>query len=100
MRPSSKNPDNENVVIDIDEWLSDITGVDTATREAASLKRRVARARKAAERVTTIRKDRCVSCKTSVNKVENNFRDALSLREYSISGLCQTCQDKIYPDFQ
>jgi uncharacterized protein with PIN domain len=72
MRPSSKNPA-------IDKWLSDITGVD---------------------RVTTIRKDRCVSCKTSVNNVENDFRDALSLREYSISGLCQTCQDKIYPDFQ
>ena len=72
MRPSSKNPA-------IDKWLSDIMGVD---------------------RVTTIRKDRCVSCKTSVNKVENNFRDALSLREYSISGLCQTCQDKKWPDFQ
>jgi len=72
MRPSSKNPA-------IDKWLSDIMGVD---------------------RVTTIRKDRCVSCKTSVNNVENDFRDALSLREYSISGLCQTCQDKTYPDFQ
>ena len=72
MIPSSKNPA-------IDEFISDITGVD---------------------RVATIGKDRCVSCNTSVNKVENDFRDALSLREYSISGLCQTCQDKEWPDFQ
>ena len=72
MRPSSKNPA-------IDEFISDITGID---------------------RVATIKEDRCASCKTSVNKVENNFRDALSLREYSISGLCQTCQDAIWPDFK
>ena len=25
-----------------------------------------------------------------------SFRDALSRKEYSISGLCQTCQDKVF----
>jgi hypothetical protein len=26
-----------------------------------------------------------------------SFRDPISLREYMISGLCQECQDKIFP---
>jgi hypothetical protein len=26
-----------------------------------------------------------------------NFRDGLSRREFAISGLCQECQDKIFP---
>ena len=72
MIPSRKNPA-------INEFISDITGID---------------------RVATIKEDKCVSCKTSVFKLENDFRDALSLREYNISGLCQTCQDKKWPDFQ
>ena len=36
--------------------------------------------------------DRCVSCK----KDAVFFKDELSHREYGISGLCQSCQDKIF----
>lgn len=28
----------------------------------------------------------------------SSFRDSLSLREHSISGLCQSCQDKTFRD--
>ena len=42
----------------------------------------------------SIKKDICVQCAKPV-KVED-FRDAISLREYAITGLCQTCQDIIY----
>lgn len=27
---------------------------------------------------------------------ENSFRDEISLKEYTISGLCQDCQDKVF----
>jgi len=67
LQPSSKNSA-------IDKFIFDETGID---------------------RVATIREDKCVSCKTSIHKVENAFRDDLSLQEYAISGLCQTCQDAI-----
>lgn len=36
----------------------------------------------------------CPSCGRKID-VED-FRDALSKREYKISGLCQTCQDKVF----
>jgi len=36
----------------------------------------------------------CVFCKKKVNL--SDFRDALSLKEYRISGICQKCQDKIF----
>ena len=34
----------------------------------------------------------CVWCKNPVD----GFRDALSRKEYGISGLCQSCQDKVF----
>jgi len=40
----------------------------------------------------TIESDTCVSCKGEAKK----FRDEISRREYSISGLCQSCQDLIF----
>lgn len=36
----------------------------------------------------------CVFCKIKID--ENSFKDILSLEEYTISGLCQTCQDKFF----
>ena len=36
----------------------------------------------------------CVSC----GKSATEFRDRLSLKEYGISGLCQTCQDEIFSE--
>ena len=43
-------------------------------------------------RTTAIEADKCVRCK----KDAKEFKDALSKKEYSISGLCQKCQDGIY----
>lgn len=34
----------------------------------------------------------CVEC----SEVANEFTDALSIKEFSISGLCQQCQDKVF----
>lgn len=36
----------------------------------------------------------CVSCEQAVTK--ENIRDQLSWREYTISGLCQSCQDEVF----
>jgi len=55
----------------IDEFITSITGID---------------------RVATIKTDTCVSCKGNAQV----FDDYLSRKEYSISGLCQTCQDEIW----
>ena len=43
-------------------------------------------------RVKTIRADLCVSCGGEANA----FKDELSKREYTISGFCQVCQDKVW----
>jgi len=40
----------------------------------------------------SIEADECVWCK---GKAED-FRDGLSRKEYTISGLCQECQDKTF----
>jgi len=52
--------------------------------------------------------DRCPCCKKVINTgmillkdctredLSSLFRDALSKKEYSISGLCQDCQDKVF----
>ncbi len=34
----------------------------------------------------------CISCGTDAN----HFRDEISRKEYSISRLCQTCQDSVF----
>jgi uncharacterized CHY-type Zn-finger protein len=34
----------------------------------------------------------CVAC----GKPAEHFRDALSRKEYTISGLCQECQDEVF----
>jgi hypothetical protein len=34
----------------------------------------------------------CVSC----GKPANEFKDAISRREFGISGLCQKCQDSVF----
>ena len=56
----------------IDKFLTSITGVD---------------------RKETIRANKCVTCGAGIVK----FKDALSEKEYSISGMCQDCQDKMFP---
>lgn len=37
---------------------------------------------------------KCPTCKGDI--VEKDFKDSLSRREYSISGMCQKCQDKTF----
>lgn len=43
-------------------------------------------------RVATIENDDCMTC----SNPDVNFRDAQSRKEYTISGMCQACQDDIY----
>jgi hypothetical protein len=56
---------------ELDKLLSEILGVD---------------------RRATIAADKCVSCKRDAMA----FKNELSKKEYSISGLCQKCQDEIW----
>lgn len=55
----------------INQFLSSITGKD---------------------RVQTITEDRCTTC----NDPDMNFRTNLDRKEYTISGMCQKCQDAIF----
>ena len=43
------------------------------------------------DRQKSIKSNKCVWC----NQPDLNFRDEKSLKEYTISGLCQACQDQI-----
>ena len=45
-------------------------------------------------RTTSTKRDVCVSC----NGPATEFKDGLSRREYTISGLCQRCQDSVFGD--
>lgn len=38
---------------------------------------------------------KCPFCGKQINP-ENEFRDMLSVKEFTISGLCQTCQDEFF----
>lgn len=43
-------------------------------------------------RIDSIKQDICVGC----GEEATSFTDAVSRKEYSISGLCQVCQDKVF----
>ncbi len=45
-------------------------------------------------RTTAILLDYCVICR----KPAENFRDELSLKEFTMSGMCQSCQDVVFSD--
>lgn len=47
-------------------------------------------------RVSSIKADCCVPAPIGCGKPVGEFRDEISRREYRISGLCQTCQDKFF----
>jgi|ETNvirnome_6_100_1030635.scaffolds.fasta_scaffold01835_7 hypothetical protein len=47
-------------------------------------------------RSTAIQADVCINPPFGCGRVATEFRDALSKREFTISGLCQTCQDSIF----
>jgi len=44
------------------------------------------------EKAKLVEDRKCLSC----GRMVTIFRDELSEKEYSISGMCQTCQDKIF----
>jgi len=46
------------------------------------------------EEIKRIENNQCPFCEKTIDI--NNFSDELSLKEYEISGLCQTCQDKMF----
>lgn len=43
-------------------------------------------------RTSAITADVCVMCGSDASE----FRDALSRKEYSVSGMCQNCQDAVF----
>jgi len=67
MKPSEKSPE-------IESMLTSLTGVN---------------------RPHSIRMNRCVFCSTSVNP-QTDFKDEISRREFTISGICQKCQDETF----
>ena len=49
-----------------------------------------------AGRTTAITSDRCVSAPIGCGGPATKFDSELSKREYTISGLCQTCQNSVF----
>ena len=47
-------------------------------------------------REAAIRADRCVEQPFGCGMPATQFRDDLSRKEYTISGLCQRCQEKVF----
>lgn len=47
-------------------------------------------------RTTAITSARCVDAPIGCGQPVTGFRDALSEKEYRISGLCQGCQDSVF----
>jgi len=41
---------------------------------------------------------KCPFCNERLEGVRGEFKDDLSWKEYLISGLCQSCQDKMFED--
>ena len=50
------------------------------------------------DRRTTITANKCVPPPIGCGGDANDFKDELSRREFTISGLCQHCQDKVFSD--
>jgi len=46
------------------------------------------------DRIKMITLGLCTTCEGDALKV--SFKDALSFKEYEISGMCQKCQDKVF----
>tara|TARA_R110002020_G_scaffold195094_1_gene396067 strand:- start:434 stop:685 length:252 start_codon:yes stop_codon:yes gene_type:complete len=47
------------------------------------------------DRYEVVRNGECMTCDSQGN-VSSSFSDDLSRKEYSISGMCQSCQDDIF----
>jgi hypothetical protein len=46
-------------------------------------------------RVRTIANGECMTC-DMIGITADSFRDELSIKEYTISGMCQKCQDSVF----
>jgi len=46
------------------------------------------------DRQKTVRNNQCMTCSGDAD----TFTDELSVKEYRISGMCQSCQDKVFVD--
>ena len=46
------------------------------------------------DRRASVEHKRCATCSTDVEL--DSFKDELSLKEFHISGMCQSCQDEIF----
>lgn len=51
-------------------------------------------------RTTAINNDMCIARPYGCGEPIEPFRDEISEREYTISGLCQTCQDSVFKEFE
>jgi len=47
-------------------------------------------------RASSIAQNNCVTCKGDAS----SFKDELSEKEFTISGMCQTCQDEVFTEPQ
>jgi hypothetical protein len=47
------------------------------------------------DRTATVAAGECVTCESKGN-IASSFMDDLSKKEYSISGMCQSCQDDFF----
>jgi len=47
-------------------------------------------------RKSSVRANICVSAPIGCGLPATKFKDAISAKEYTISGLCQTCQDRVF----
>jgi hypothetical protein len=48
------------------------------------------------EEVAAVKAGRCPFCKQQILGIPEEFTDALSFKEFTISGLCQKCQDEMF----
>ena len=48
------------------------------------------------DRQASIKSNLCIAKPIGCGGEAEKFRDALSAKEYTISGLCQKCQDQVY----
>ncbi len=48
------------------------------------------------EEMKLVENRQCPLCKEKINV--NDFKDELSLKEFTISGMCQKCQDRIFAE--
>lgn len=46
------------------------------------------------EKVELVKQGKCAFCEKKINM--DDFKDELSKKEYGISGLCFSCQDKVF----